>query len=386
MVHTRNRSNYSIQADRCGQGRGKTRARSGKSSSRRTFLEEASVAPHSPGSVPTNFYVNSEPEIIEGNIVSAEPFPSFRNRNISVTLEKLVQSSKIRGVGNIPKPLAGAMNSYIHIKSFLVQEKTIELLGGAAHCLAKTRPEERIGNDSSFGERRPSSVYQLQTSCRGVQRQAHRTSEEEERSQEPSRKGQRQMKLQQTLTTVVENPQIGAFSSGQCLQYCQASYGIHRQGAGKDEQYFCMQIIPEIQFVKTSISVEIGQLDAKLTKITLDINDLKKNNKHSAELHKSTTSKFEIISNKCDRMESKYQVKDYEMEDLSTSNINDQLKVLKNHSSTVVDNTNQFSIHLARSDSERQKLKDEILAHVEKIHNIYEPNPHMPRQYASLTE
>ncbi|MBW0523461.1 hypothetical protein O181_063176 [Austropuccinia psidii MF-1] len=30
----------------------------------------------------------------------------------------------------MPKPLAGAMNSYLHIKSFLGQEKTIELLGG----------------------------------------------------------------------------------------------------------------------------------------------------------------------------------------------------------------------------------------------------------------
>ncbi|MBW0538266.1 hypothetical protein O181_077981 [Austropuccinia psidii MF-1] len=32
----------------------------------------------------------------------------------------------------MPKPLAGAMNSYLHIKSFLGQEKTIELLGGCS--------------------------------------------------------------------------------------------------------------------------------------------------------------------------------------------------------------------------------------------------------------
>ncbi|MBW0502090.1 hypothetical protein O181_041805 [Austropuccinia psidii MF-1] len=30
----------------------------------------------------------------------------------------------------MPKPLEGAMNYYLHIKSFLVQEKTIELSGG----------------------------------------------------------------------------------------------------------------------------------------------------------------------------------------------------------------------------------------------------------------
>ncbi|MBW0589837.1 hypothetical protein O181_129552 [Austropuccinia psidii MF-1] len=45
-------------------------------------------------------------------------------------IQKLVQSSQRRGVGNMPKPLAGAMNSYFHTKSFLGQENTIELLGG----------------------------------------------------------------------------------------------------------------------------------------------------------------------------------------------------------------------------------------------------------------
>ncbi|MBW0580693.1 hypothetical protein O181_120408 [Austropuccinia psidii MF-1] len=86
------------------------------------------------------------------------------------------------------------------------------------------RPEEGVGNDSSFGDRMPSGVYQLQTSSRCVQRQA-------ERSQELSRQSQ----LAQTLPTSVQNPQIGAFSRGQCLQYEQDSYGIHSQGAGKDE-------------------------------------------------------------------------------------------------------------------------------------------------------
>ncbi|MBW0477599.1 hypothetical protein O181_017314 [Austropuccinia psidii MF-1] len=113
---------------------------------------------------------------------------------------------------------------------------------------------------------------------------------------------------------------------------------------------------------------------------------MKNNNKHSPELHKSTIAKLELISNTCDRIESKYQVKDDEMEDLSTTNIDDQLKILKNHVLTVVDNGNQFAIHLARSESERQKLKDEILANVEQIHKSYEPNPHMPRHSTSFTE
>ncbi|MBW0501319.1 hypothetical protein O181_041034 [Austropuccinia psidii MF-1] len=107
MVHKRNGSNYSIQPDGCGQGRGKTSTRYGKSSSRKTCLEDARVAPHSPRSVPTNFDVNSEPELIEGNILRAEQFPRASNGNISVPIQKLVQRSQRRGVGNMPKPLAG---------------------------------------------------------------------------------------------------------------------------------------------------------------------------------------------------------------------------------------------------------------------------------------
>ncbi|MBW0553262.1 hypothetical protein O181_092977 [Austropuccinia psidii MF-1] len=120
------------------------------------------------------------------------------------------------------------------------------------------------------------------TSSRSVQKQAQRTSEEEERSQEPSRKGKRQSQLAQTLPTGVQDPQIGALSTGQCLQYRQYSYGTHSQGAGKDEQDFSTQILQGTHFVKASIHVEVCEIDAKLTKITLDINDMKKNNKNSA--------------------------------------------------------------------------------------------------------
>ncbi|MBW0565130.1 hypothetical protein O181_104845 [Austropuccinia psidii MF-1] len=107
MVHTRNGRNYSVQPDGCGQGRGKTKSRSGKSSSRKTHLEDARVAPHSPSSVPTDFDVNSEPELIHDNISRAEQFSSGRNRIISMPIQRLVHSSQRRGVGNMAKPLAG---------------------------------------------------------------------------------------------------------------------------------------------------------------------------------------------------------------------------------------------------------------------------------------
>ncbi|MBW0519304.1 hypothetical protein O181_059019 [Austropuccinia psidii MF-1] len=72
------------------------------------------------------------------------------------------------------------------------------------------------------------------------------------------------------------------------------------------------------------------------------------------------------------------------MEDLIVFNINHQLRVLEYHVLETAKNTNQFATHLAKSDSERQKLKNEIIANVEQINKNYEP--HMPRNPTPLTE
>ncbi|MBW0469440.1 hypothetical protein O181_009155 [Austropuccinia psidii MF-1] len=147
-----------------------------------------------------------------------------------------------------------------------------------------------------------------------------------------------------------------------------------------------MKIIDEIQFVRSIIELELSKFDSKLNKITSDINDLKNNERVSAYWHKFTTSRLVSISNTCDRIEGKYQAQDDGMEDLSITQINDQFKILKSHALGIVDHTNHFSTQLERSDSERQKLKDEIIANVEKIHKNYEPNSHMSRNSTPLTE
>ncbi|MBW0573729.1 hypothetical protein O181_113444 [Austropuccinia psidii MF-1] len=72
------------------------------------------------------------------------------------------------------------------------------------------------------------------------------------------------------------------------------------------------------------------------------------------------------------------------MEDLSIFKMNDQLKILRDHVLEIVENTNWFSTHLAKGDSERQKLKDEIIENVEPINKNYVP--HMPQNSTPLTE
>ncbi|MBW0546777.1 hypothetical protein O181_086492 [Austropuccinia psidii MF-1] len=111
---------------------------------------------------------------------------------------------------------------------------------------------------------------------------------------------------------------------------------------------------------------------------------LKRNDKKYTEWYQLTNVRLDSITNTCDRIESKSEVQNDEMEDLSILNINDQPRILKDHVLEIANNTNQFATHLAESDSERQKLKNEIIANVEQIHKNYEP--HMPRHAKTFTE
>ncbi|MBW0581092.1 hypothetical protein O181_120807 [Austropuccinia psidii MF-1] len=181
MVHTRNGSNYSVQPDGCGQGRGKKKSRSVKSSSRKTHMEDARASPHSPRSVPTTFDMNSESGLIHDNILRAEPLSSGRNGNLSIPIQKLVQRIQRRGMGNMPKPLVGGHELLLthqelsgsgedhrtlrRLEPIVFQrqsQENKELVEEPKYFI--DRPEEGIGNESSFEDRRPSGVYQLQKS------------------------------------------------------------------------------------------------------------------------------------------------------------------------------------------------------------------------------
>ncbi|MBW0569452.1 hypothetical protein O181_109167 [Austropuccinia psidii MF-1] len=188
MVHNRNGSSCSVHPDGPLQESGKTRTCSAKSSSRKTHLEDPTAAPHSPRSVPTNFDVNSAPELIEGYVLRSEPLSSGSHRNISVPIQKLVQRCKRRGVGNMPKPLAGGHELLLTHKDPSGSREDHRALRRVDPIVLKRqgkkdkelveepkfficRPEDGIGNHPSFG-RRHSGIYQLQTSCRSIQREA----------------------------------------------------------------------------------------------------------------------------------------------------------------------------------------------------------------------
>ncbi|MBW0507134.1 hypothetical protein O181_046849 [Austropuccinia psidii MF-1] len=72
------------------------------------------------------------------------------------------------------------------------------------------------------------------------------------------------------------------------------------------------------------------------------------------------------------------------MEDISILNMNDHLRILKDHVLEIIDNTNQFATNLPKRESERQKLKNEIVENLGQIYKNYEPN--IPRHFTPLTE
>ncbi|MBW0508749.1 hypothetical protein O181_048464 [Austropuccinia psidii MF-1] len=176
--------------------------------------------------------MNSESELVHNDFSRAEPFPSGRKRNLSMPIQKLVESSQRRGVGDMPKLLTGGHELLVTNQELSGSGEDHRTLGRLEPIVSQrqskkdkeldeepksfiNRPEGGIGNDSSLAERRASGIYQLQTSSRSVQQKFQRASEEAERSQKPSRKGKRQSKLAQTSYTRVQDPQIRAFTSAQ---------------------------------------------------------------------------------------------------------------------------------------------------------------------------
>ncbi|MBW0505639.1 hypothetical protein O181_045354 [Austropuccinia psidii MF-1] len=134
--------------------------------------------PHFSRSVPTNFDVNSEPQLIQGNISRAEPFPSSSHRNIPVQVQKTGTEKQRRGVKNMPKHLEGGHELLLthqelsgsgedhraprRMEPIVLQrqgQKDKELVLEPMSFIH--RPEEIVGNEPSFGEGRPSGIYQL---------------------------------------------------------------------------------------------------------------------------------------------------------------------------------------------------------------------------------
>ncbi|MBW0554651.1 hypothetical protein O181_094366 [Austropuccinia psidii MF-1] len=245
--------------------------------------------------------------------------------------------------------------------------------------------KEGTGNDPSFG-RRTISINQLQTRSRNPKGKEQGTSEERESSQKQSRKGERKSPLAQTLPTGVQDYKIGAFIHGQCVQYGQNSYGSHILEKKEDEQELSTQIMDEMRYIQPIIDVKLNNFDKQLMKLTSNVNDLRNDERIITEWQRVTNARLESVSNKCERVESIYEVKNDELDNLSIKNINDQLTKLEQNVLAIALKRSRFATCLERSDNGRQKLKEEMMAQVNQIHKNYGPDSHMPRHSRPLAE
>ncbi|MBW0536635.1 hypothetical protein O181_076350 [Austropuccinia psidii MF-1] len=267
------------------------------------------------------------------------------------------------------------MNSYLHMKSFLGQEKTIELLGGWSPLCCKDKVKKinnwlKSQSLLSIDQRKELEMTPaLETEGRLASTSSKPAPEMSKDKPKGPQKKQRDPK---------NHKGMGKRKANWHRPYPQGCRIPKLEPSAMDSVFNMARTFMEFT------AKEKERMNRKLTEITLNITDLKKNDKQSAEMHKSVIITLEILTNTCDRIESKYQAQIDEMKDLSILNINDQLKSLKDHVLEISEDTNEFATHLAKSNSERQKLKNEIIANVEQIHKNYEP--HMPRNATPLTE
>ncbi|MBW0492071.1 hypothetical protein O181_031786 [Austropuccinia psidii MF-1] len=248
-----------------------------------------------------------------------------------------------------PSLCQGAMNSHLHIKSFLGQEKTIELL-------------------------RDWSPF----SCKEKVKKINNWLKNQNRLSIDQKK-----ELEMTPDLEPEGPVVSTSSKPALEVSKDKPKGPEKknrgpknhQGKGKGKvdwrrPYPQGYRIPKLE---PSAVDSVPTMARPLMEFTA---------KEKERINKTFPRKLDSIINTCDRIERKCQSD--EVEDLSIFKIHDQLKILKYHILEIAGNTNQFATHLGKSDIERKKLKNEIISNVEQIHKNYEP--HMPRHSTPFTE
>ncbi|MBW0553272.1 hypothetical protein O181_092987 [Austropuccinia psidii MF-1] len=197
MVHTRNGSNYSVQPDGCGQ-EARPNPEVSNIPQERHIWRMPELPPISQGLYPQTLMRILN---LDSFMIIFQGLNHFQVEEIEIyqcQYKKWFRAAKEEEWEIFPSLWQGAMNSYLHIKSFLGKEKTIELLGGCSPLPCKDKVKKRknwLKNQSLLSidqkkelEMTPAfetEVPVVSTSYRSVQSQAQRTSEEAERSQKP---------------------------------------------------------------------------------------------------------------------------------------------------------------------------------------------------------
>ncbi|MBW0536294.1 hypothetical protein O181_076009 [Austropuccinia psidii MF-1] len=183
--------------------------------------------------------------------VRPESFPTGRNRDIPVSVQKLVYGSKAAGVGasyssldRHNELLSSSEDAHGHRKDRRTSE------GLDTHVLQRTSPTNKSlvenpkhvikGPEEEFGPRKGEQPSGSSSSLH-KQKSASKSSKKgqaspKEHSEGPAKgKGKGKTEVEHSLPTEFQNSQEREDSHGQCVQYGKNSDGIQKQGGGKIE-------------------------------------------------------------------------------------------------------------------------------------------------------
>ncbi|MBW0579856.1 hypothetical protein O181_119571 [Austropuccinia psidii MF-1] len=188
------------------------------------------------------------------------PVPKGENRDIPVSVQELVYSSKTEIVGASPKSLDRhheLISSSEEINGSRKDRGASEGLN--THVLQGTSPTDKSlvqkpkqvvrGPEEKVGSRKgkqPSgsspSLHKKKSSSKSA-KQGQENAKEQSEGKEKC-KGKGKIQVEQALPTELQNSQAREDSHGQCVHYGKNSDGIQKQGGGKMEPIIYKEVDP----------------------------------------------------------------------------------------------------------------------------------------------
>ncbi|MBW0568211.1 hypothetical protein O181_107926 [Austropuccinia psidii MF-1] len=248
------------------------------------------------------------------------PVAKGNNRDIPVSVQKLVYGSKAARVGTCPKSL----------------DRHHELISSSEEVhgarkdrgTSEGRPEEEVGPRQG---KQPSGSSQSLHKQRSASKSAKQAQENPKDQPEGKSKGKAQ--VEQALPIELQDSQKREDSHGQCVQYEKNSDGIQKQGRENFESIFSKEVelvklVSQIETCNKEIITKVKTFEYIQQKLGNEILQVRESQKTIIGLENVNTDNILSLTQICERIESKFTLLN-QLDDTSISFIARQLKELR---------------------------------------------------------
>ncbi|MBW0542652.1 hypothetical protein O181_082367 [Austropuccinia psidii MF-1] len=404
MTPTRSESNYSIQSNGPGPGHSSHKSkRQERQPGGEAQMEDSRTSTSSKRLDRTFETLIECPEAdITAISVRPESLATGSNRDIPVSVQKLVYGSKTEWVGSSPKSLDRhheLISSSEEVNGARKDRGTSE--GLDTHVLKRTsltdkrlveKPKNVIRGSEEVGPRKgqhPSgsspSIHQQNSASKSAMHVQASPKDQSEGQAKGKVKGKAQM--EQALPSELKNAQEREDSHGQCVQYGMNSDGIQIQGRGKTEPIFpkeidLVRLVTEFESWNKEIMTKFKTFEYIQQKFGNEILQVKETQKTIVGLEKVNKDNILSLTQICARIESKVTLLN-QPDDNSISFITKQLKELRiqvqNLETSTGHNAALFQEQLEKSDKARIELKEDIQSSINNI-SLRNQLPRQPHQ------